>query len=181
MTREGIIGVLSILKTAYPNHFGKISKQDAENTINLWASMFAQEDGRMVSYAVKQLIATNVFPPTIAEVCGVLAEAKQGQGIDSAAAWGQVQHAIRRFGYTRGDEALASMHPVTAEVVRRLGWMDLCRSENVIADRAHFIKLFEGKQSKAREMAMIPLEVKEGLSQMPKSKALPQIGGDEAK
>jgi len=140
LTREGIIGVLSILKTAYPNHFGKISKQDAENTINLWASMFAQEDGRMVSYAVKQLIATNVFPPTIAEACGVL-----------------------------------------AEVVRRLGWMDLCRSENVIADRAHFIKLFEGKQSKAREMAMIPLEVKEGLSQMPKNKALPQIGGDEAK
>lgn len=181
MTREGIIGILSILKTAYPSHFSKLSKQDAENTINLWASMFAQEDGRMVSYAVKQLIATNVFPPTIAEVRGVLVEAKNGQGLDSIMAWGQVQDAIRRFGYTRGEEALSSMHPATAEVVRRLGWLDLCKSENAIADRAHFIKLFEGKQSKDRQVAMIPPEVKEGISRLVEDKDLVRFCEDVTK
>lgn len=68
MNRENVLVVLKILKTAYPDFYKTMSKEDAEDTINLWMEMFKNDDPNLVIAAVKNLIATFKYSPKIADV-----------------------------------------------------------------------------------------------------------------
>lgn len=68
MTREETISILSIIKTAYPKFYVNLQRQDLLNTISLWNEMFANDDVKIVAIAVKELINSFQFPPTIADV-----------------------------------------------------------------------------------------------------------------
>ena len=58
MTREEIIVILKVLKTAYPKFYTDMSKEEMLSTIDLWSEMFSHEDPRLVTLAVKNLINT---------------------------------------------------------------------------------------------------------------------------
>lgn len=68
MTREETTKILSIIKLAYPNFYKSITKQEAENTINLYQEMFKEDEANLVMIAVKELINTFQYPPTIADI-----------------------------------------------------------------------------------------------------------------
>lgn len=68
MSRDNIIAILGILKTAYPRFYANMTKSEAEETIALWQEMFSDTDIRILTIAVKRLIAHFEFPPTIADV-----------------------------------------------------------------------------------------------------------------
>ena len=68
MTRDEIVVILGILKTAYPNFYKNMNKQEMLNTVNLWTDMFQDSDSRVVTIAVKELINSFQYPPTIAEI-----------------------------------------------------------------------------------------------------------------
>lgn len=68
MNRKEILSMLSILKSAYPNFYRNITKQEAEQTVNLYEEMFKDYDSRIVLLAVKELINTYEYPPTIATI-----------------------------------------------------------------------------------------------------------------
>lgn len=68
MNRKEILSMLSILKSAYPNFYRNITKQEAEQTVNLYEEMFKDYDSRIVLIAVKELINSYEYPPTIATI-----------------------------------------------------------------------------------------------------------------
>lgn len=68
MTRQDAIKILAILKAAYPNSYRGMSKEDANGTVNIWATQFADMPAPVVMIAVNKLISTNNFPPSIGEV-----------------------------------------------------------------------------------------------------------------
>ena len=68
MSKDETVKILAVLKAAYPNFYKNISSQEATGVINLWTLQFKSVPGDIVYLAVTKLIATNVFPPTIAEV-----------------------------------------------------------------------------------------------------------------
>ena len=68
MSKDETVKILAVLKAAYPNFYKNISSQDATGVINLWTLQFKSVPVDIVYLAVTKLIATNVFPPTIAEV-----------------------------------------------------------------------------------------------------------------
>ena len=57
--------------------------------------------------------------------------------------WDQVLRAVRKYGSYRPVEAMESMDEITREAVRRLGYKELCMSENIMAERAQFRMIFE--------------------------------------
>lgn len=79
MTRDDTLKVLAILKAAYPNFYKDLSKQEASAVIGLWSVQLAEVPVDIVCFAINKIIATNTFPPTIAEVkkklSGMYAEA----------------------------------------------------------------------------------------------------------
>lgn len=68
MTRDETIKVLAILKAAYPNSYRGMTKEEANGTVAVWASQFANIPVNIVMIAVNKHISTNTFPPSINEV-----------------------------------------------------------------------------------------------------------------
>lgn len=68
MTRQEAIKILSVLKAAYPNSYKGMTKDEANGTVNIWATQFASMPYSVVSIAVNKLISINTFPPSINEV-----------------------------------------------------------------------------------------------------------------
>lgn len=68
MTREDAIKILAILKAAYPNSYRNMTKDEANGTVMVWQTQFANIPPEMVMVAVNKLISTSPFPPAICEV-----------------------------------------------------------------------------------------------------------------
>ena len=54
-------------------------------------------------------------------------------------AWGEVIKAIARYGYC-GKPEFSS--PLIANAVECIGWRDMCMSENIGVERAHFMRAY---------------------------------------
>lgn len=67
MTKEDVAKMLAVLKAAYPNSF-KMGSDDAMITINVWHQQFSDVPAFLVSMAIRKLIPTHTFPPSICEI-----------------------------------------------------------------------------------------------------------------
>lgn len=69
MTKEETGLVLKILRVAYPTFYTKMGGNYYADLVELWTTMFAEDDAAVVTAAVKDLILTHRgFPPEIADV-----------------------------------------------------------------------------------------------------------------
>ena len=68
MTMDETIGLLGIMKIAYPNFYKNLSSAEAEQTALLWNQMFENDNAKLVTESVKALVCTLKYPPTIADV-----------------------------------------------------------------------------------------------------------------
>lgn len=127
--------VLSQLFSAYVN-----AKVD-EGTVAIYTRLLADIPVGDLQTVIDQAIAESRFLPSVAELRDRYHALTRTLGQPSASeAWGEVMAQIRAVGYI-GTPTFS--HDVTAQVVRHLGWRDLCASENVVADRAHFMRMYD--------------------------------------
>ena len=68
MTNDETAVLMGILKTAYPEYYKGMSRQEAENTVSLWAEMLSKHSLEVCMMAVKKLIAESPFAPKIADI-----------------------------------------------------------------------------------------------------------------
>ena len=98
MTRGEVLGIMSVLKAAYPGFYRGMSRQDAESAVDLWCDMFAEDHADLVGAAVKALIATDEkgYPPHIGAVKAKMRQITAPDTDTEAEAWGKVLKAISR-------------------------------------------------------------------------------------
>lgn len=108
--------------------------------------------------AIERYTMTNKFPPTIAELREQVVDI-QADNVDWSDGWQEVLTAVRRFGYCDEAGALASMSPMTREVVKRLGWQQICQSETdeLMAIRANFRMIYESKTATVKQDMQLPV------------------------
>lgn len=104
MNRDQIVAILGTLKTAYPRFYAEMSKQEMYNTIDLWTEMFKHENPAVVTIAVKNLIATFKFPPTIADVKDEMYKLSKVEEQTPVELWNAIKKAIRNSGYYSYEE-----------------------------------------------------------------------------
>ena len=68
MTKKEAVQILAVLKAAYPASYNGMTKEEATGTVTVWAMQFQDMPADIVMMAIQKLIATNKFPPTVAEV-----------------------------------------------------------------------------------------------------------------
>lgn len=68
MTKKEAVQILAVLKAAYPASYNGMTKEEASGTVSIWAMQFEDMPVDIVMMAVHKLIATNKFPPSVAEV-----------------------------------------------------------------------------------------------------------------
>ena len=161
MNKRQFSMIIAALKSNYRN-FGVESKEQME----FWYSMLQDIDYPILETAVKKLVSELVYPPTIADIRNAVAETTEMPALDAAGAWGEVRDAIRYYGSYRKKDALESLSPLTRQVVQGMGWQELCYSENQMADRAHFMKMYETLVEREKKEKVIPLPVKENIERL---------------
>ena len=68
MNKKEAVQILAILKAAYPSSYNGMTKEEASGTVSVWAMQFESIPVDIVMMAIHKLIASNKFPPTVAEV-----------------------------------------------------------------------------------------------------------------
>ena len=102
MTREETLGIMGVLKAAYPTYYKDMSRKDAEGVVGLWATMFADEPAELVAAAVKMHIASDIkgFPPHIGAIKAAIAKISAPPELEmtEAEAWHLINKATKRSG-----------------------------------------------------------------------------------
>ena len=139
MTKEEFLIFAAAMKTYYPRENILPNKQAME----LWHKQLEDIPYKVLETALNQWIATEKWSPCIADLREKAALLMGGQESDWGKAWESVLTAIRRFGRYRPMEAVESLDEITRECVERLGFMNLCNSDNINVDRGNFRMIYE--------------------------------------
>lgn len=171
MTKSEWAKIADAIKTYYPrdNMFPNVA------SIQLWYEEFKDYAYEDVVAALRRHVNTSKWCPTIAELKSAIVMNVAGSK-DWGKAWDECVRAIKKYGYYREEEALEQMAPITRQVVKRLGYKELCRSENQSNDRANFRMIFEQVANNEYERAALPKELQEKIETLG-SKLL--LGGQE--
>ena len=187
MTREETSKVVRVLSIAFPTFLRDKQQTEISEIIDLWCLMFADYEYVEVNAALKTFIATNKYPPKIAEVlnCLNLNRSFATEELNELTAWNLVYKAISDSNYhsqERYDELpnLIKKCIHSPAELREMGNLDLKTLNSVT--QSNFMRVFKGVQDRERELAKIPKDVKRDMLEMKNNEQLEEnsnklIGG----
>lgn len=140
-----------------------VDKPIARPTMDAYFEMLHDLPYDLATAAVKKIVATEEYPvlPTVGKIRRAAADLSRGNELSAPEAWGLAIRAIHKYGYYRETEALASLPPGVAQVIRWMGWQELCLSENADVIRGQFLRMFETQQKRESEQALLPPDLRE--------------------
>lgn len=157
MTRQEAAGLVGIMIRAYPNSDKYTTKEAVNETVNLWATLFSDDDSAIVGLAVKKHIMTSKWPPSVAEIREIMADITHPDLIPPDQAWAAVADLL----YAESEYS-SSPHrrlpPLIAQTVDAIGgWSTLynlhCghhRGNKDGMDRVAFMDLYRPAYERAR-------------------------------
>lgn len=155
MTKEEFAVLVSAMRTYY----GKENLLPNNQSMQLWYAQLQDIPYKVAEAALNKWVATNRWSPTIADLRELAADVAVGEAPDWGDAWHNVMRAVSRYGYNRQAEAMKFLDDVTREAVRRVGWYDICMSENVGVERANFRDIYNTLQERKQKERLIPPQV----------------------
>jgi hypothetical protein len=151
MTPKETIKVISVLTAAYPNF--AISSE----TIELYSKFLSDMPYELGQAVVLKLISENKWFPSISEIREAVIKIMPNEIPSTEEAWLEVVNQIRSEG-SYGSPTFTSN--LIYKAVQAIGWRELCLSDNPVADRAHFFKIYESYRSRQVEDNLMLPEVK---------------------
>lgn len=133
-TKAELAKLVGFLAASFPA--AKITDQ----TIEAYIAMLQDVPTGVLKVAIQQCANDSKFFPSLAEIRERVAMISQPSHLNAAEAWEQVMIAMRRDGFYRHP---SFTNPVLQRAVEAMDWQALCSSENTIADRAHFMKIYD--------------------------------------
>lgn len=164
MSKDEAIAILKILKVSYPQFYKQLSKEEGYEIIDLWHMMFENEDVRIVTQAVKLLIKTHTYPPTIADVQNKIdLLTKNQEDLSEMEAWNLVYKAICNSYYNAENEfnklpVIIQKTIGSPKQLREWGQMQGDSVQSVV--QSNFMRSYKMKLSKQKELEKIPNEMR---------------------
>lgn len=164
MTLDETREILSIIKAEWPQSFRGMSKRDGEARLNLWATMFADEDVRLVGAAVKALIVAGdrEFAPGVGQVKEQMRKLTAPDEHTDAEAWERIRKAISNSKYESGKE-FKRLPPILQKLVgspaQLYDWalMDSDELHTVVASNIQ--RAYRTMKQRENETAKLPGDV----------------------
>ena len=161
------------LKTYYP----KEQLLPNQQAMELWYKQLEDIPYHVAETALQKWVATNKWSPSIAEIREAVTGISKERIPDWSEAWENVLTAVRTYGSYQPQEAMASLDERTRSCVRRVGFRNICMSENISVERANFRRIYEATAERdAHEMAL-PAPLKQKIAALFGSEQL-MIGSD---
>lgn len=157
MDRKEFALFASALKTYYPREALLPNREAME----LWYQELQDISYDLATVSLRKWVQTNKWPPTIAEIRKTASETTTSKLPDWGDGWQQTMDMIRKHGFYEPAAAYAEMDDLTREVVRRLGWENLCLSQDRMADRANFRMIYEELATNAKQAAQLSPQLRQ--------------------
>ncbi len=177
MDRGQFMEMVAVIKSCYPRD----NLLSIDKVIEVWYRQLEDLDYAIAMTALNKWIATEKWPPTIADIRTLYVDIKQGVDPDAwSKAWEAVNKMIQKYGYYRPEEAyneIRNIDPLAEEALHRLGYCHVCTSENQVSERANFREIYLQLSKRQREDEQIPEQLRLTIDDMRNLR----ISGDEQK
>lgn len=142
------------IKTAFPKDYLISTKEQ----IDWWYELLGDIPGQVAMMALKKYALSNKFTPTIAEIRQYAADLMEDRIPDADEAWGEVNKAIRHYGYMNEAAALESFSDPVRRAVENIGWQNICQSpyDQVNTLKAQFRGAYEAEYRRSLEVHKMP-------------------------
>lgn len=181
MTKADAARLMAIVVTAYPNYDKFRDEQAVTATVNLWASMFAKDDDKIVALALNKHIATSKWPPSVAEIREIMLEIQRPDLIPPDMAWLAVSDLLYTVGEYNHVDINRQLPPLIARAVEAIGWKSLYEMHRSCyiggkpgMDRVAFIQQYGPMYEREKQRAMTPTEITDTIDST--AAALPNNG-----
>ena len=104
MKKNDVLKMLSVLQISYPNFYKGFNKEQLESTTKLYEEMFKDDDSHLVLTALKDIINTSEYPPTIATIKNRMYEMTHKEETNNSDLWGKLLSAIQNSSYHSEEE-----------------------------------------------------------------------------
>lgn len=126
-----------------------------EYAVKMWYKFLGDLPCDLATACIEKYIATNKFPPTIADIRETVADMTLN-ATDWSQSWKTVTKCISLYGLAGWVDASAEMDETTTEAVKRMGWRNLCMSNNQTADRANYRMVYEAVVKERKDTLSLP-------------------------
>lgn len=180
MTRQETLGIMSVLKAAYPNYYRDMNRQDAEAVVELWSTMFSDEPAQLVAMAVKAHIASDTkgFPPHIGAIKEAIVKLQTPNAMTELEAWALVDRATRNAKY-EAEAEFYKLPPVVQKLVggpsqlRAWAMMDADKVSSVVA--SNFQRSYKAIMAKEKEQLALPADVRDSMQALAAGMTMPLL------
>ena len=181
MTRQETATIMDILAAAYPRFYSGPDAPNPVQTLNLWATMFADDPVEVVAMAVKAFIASDKkgFPPHIGAIKDAIVKLKTPDAMTEQEAWELVRRATSNSNYGAKDE-FEKLPPVVRRLVgspnqlREWAMMDSDTLNSVVA--SNFQRSYKARAASEREYMALPNDVRNAMEQLSGAMRMPELG-----
>ena len=173
MNREETKEILKVLRVGYPNFYKGLTKPEADEIIDLWSTMFASEPVKIVIEAVKSLMCTLKFPPTIADVKEKISLITQPTQMSEMEAWQMVKSAIN---YYNAAQTFERLPPILRRIIgspnqlREWAIMEAETVNSVV--QSNFMRSYKAVVAQEKERTMLPESTKQMIAGLAERMAL---------
>lgn len=157
MNEADVLRVQAVCDELWPHSERAVDDDRLTVRVKLWQQILAGITAPEAEAAIVSLAAEGKeFAPVVGVIrkraLALRQQVTGSGGVPSGAdAWAEVLRLIQRRGYMNPPEVEDCSHPAVHRATETFGWMNLCLSENQMADRAHFIKFYEDISSRFRD------------------------------
>ena len=175
MTKQEFAKLAMALKTYYPKEDKLLPNQQS---MELWFRELCDIPFQVAEIALRKWVSTQKWSPSIAEIREMTSNVVNGDVQDWGEAWEKALRAVSKFGMYNQEKAMASLDPLTRKAVERIGFRNLCMSENISTERANFRMIYETleKREKTDNQIALPLQEAIKMIQIKGMDAVLQIG-----
>lgn len=141
MQDQEIINLVTIAFASFPN----MQEKDPEPVIKVWKMLLNDMPYQLAERALAKVLMTTKFFPTVADIreTAMAFATKELKPPDEA--WLEVLEKVNRY------ITPAYSSPEIHEAVRTVGYLNICDSENIGVERAHFLKIYEAIMKRKKD------------------------------
>lgn len=153
MQKPDIIKLIRILSANY-RKWPEEGKE--EDTVILWEMMLSDIPMEAAQNAAIMHMRKSPFPPAVSDIVEGATRLTNPPQLDWSEAWEMVNGAVRRYGFYREAEGLASLPEDVATMTKRFTWREICLNENIDTLRAQFRMAWETQSKRLKEKSIMP-------------------------
>ena len=175
MDKREFAMLAAAIKTYYSKEKDLLPNQAA---MELWYKQLKDIPFPVAEAALDKWAQTEKWSPSIAELREMAATVSHGEIPDWGEGWEKVLKAISKHGMYNISGALASLDPMTRQAVERVGFREICLSENISVERANFRMVYENLAERKKAEQQVALPLRQAIERLGSSEML-QLGEGE--